>query len=231
MAINQSFRRDLYCRGPRAWRSSMAQLAQYTLHGLRAPAEGPLQIVTSFGTLTINAEVAAAVFGALAKGPQRIADLAALPVFNDRSKALHEPIQVATLLLHAGFVSLGCTRQSLDDVDAFNGAIAQRVTEDFTPYGCLIARHTPTTVPAGDVDMLLYRIAVSDRLSDDPHKLGAALLDDLLASGRTLLRDGKALEIQQERYDQAVQIADTFLTDTLPVWRRLGVVPAMQAPG
>lgn len=222
LAINQSFRRDLYCRGPRAMRNSMTQLAQYTLHALRVPEEGSMQVVTTFGALTISAEVVAAVFGALAMGPQRIADLAALSVFGD--KPLHEPIQVATLLLQAGYVSLGAAQRPLDGIAAFNGAVARRVIEDFAPYGCLVARATPTAVTVGDVDMVLYRIVTSDRFSDDPYKIGTALLDDLLASGRTLLRDGKALEIPEERYDQAVQIAGEFLKTTLPVWRKLGVV-------
>lgn len=221
LAINQSFRRDLYCRGPRALRTSMTQLSACTLHLMRRAPEGELQVATSFGALTIRAEVAAAVFAALGNGPQRIADLAALPVFRD--KALHEPIQVATLLLSAGHVSLGGAQQADEGVAAFNAAVAQRVVDEFAPYACLAARHSPTGIAAGDIDMILHRI-VSSGTDEDAYKLGARLLDEVIASGRSLLRDGKPIEVPEERFDQAVQIANEFLANTLPTWRRLGVV-------
>lgn len=223
LAINQSFRRDLYCRGPRSTRSSMNKLSQFTLHANRMPPAGALQIPASFNTLTISPDVVAAVFEALQKAPQRISELATLPAF--AGKSLHEPIQVATLLLHAGYVSLGGAQQDALAVAKFNAIVSQRVVDEFAPYGCLAARNTPTAVVAVDTDMALYRLVTETTdLQTDPYKLGARLLDTVLASGRTLLRDGKAIEIPDERFDQATQIAKDFLDSTLPAWKRLGVV-------
>src|SRR3546814_5678502 len=59
LAINQSFRRDLYCRGPRSLRGSMQQLAEQRLIVAHVPEfDAQLEIVGSFGNLNIRNDVA-----------------------------------------------------------------------------------------------------------------------------------------------------------------------------
>src|SRR3546814_19758607 len=92
LAINQSFRRDLYCRGPRSLRGSMQQLAEQRLIVAHVPEfDAQLEIVGSFGNLNIRNDVAEAVFASLKPGPQRISDFATLPVFS--GQPLAEPTQ------------------------------------------------------------------------------------------------------------------------------------------
>lgn len=222
LAINQSFRRDLYCRGPRRLINSMSRLAQYTLHANRVPAKGALQIPVSYNTLTVNAGFADAVFEALARGPQTIAALAALPVF--ASGGLAEAIQVATLLLHAGHVSLAGAQTPSDSIRAFNEVVAGRVIADQVPYGVLAARHTPNCVSAGDIDMALYTLVSDGDAGGDATALGARLLDTLLAAGRTVSQDGKPLETREEHLRKTTELAGRFLDHTLPLWKRLGVL-------
>ncbi|HEY1078144.1 MAG TPA: class I SAM-dependent methyltransferase [Fontimonas sp.] len=227
LAINQSFRRDLYCRGPRAMRSSMARLSEFRIIANRAPeGKDALTIQTTYGSLLISRDVVDGVFKALSKGPKTIGELAALKVFS--GKPLSEAIQVATLLLSAGHVSLGGSQKPQMAMDVFNQTVARRTVEEFAPYGCLAARNTPTAVAAGEIDMIFYRIIGDEKRSaksgEDPYKLGAAMLDELQTTGRTLLRDGKPMEIPEERFDHSVQIANEFVSRTLPAWRQLGVV-------
>ncbi len=230
LAINQSFRRDLYCRGPRAMRNSIQALGAYKLYANRTPPAGALQVQTTFGALTIGAEFIAAIFEALNKAPLCIAEIAALPVFKD--KALNEPIQVATLLLTAGFVSLGGSQEaSAEGIAAFNSAVSQRVVDDFAPYGCLATARVPTALAASDIDMLLYQEVHALKATDDPYKLGARVLDRLLASGRTLMNDGKAIDIPEERFDRATQLARDFIEHTLPVWKSVGLVVSTTGSG
>ncbi len=50
------------------------------------------------------------------------------------------------------------------------------------------------------------------------------MLDRLLASGRTLMNDGKTIDIPEERFDRATQLAMDFLEFTLPVWKAKAAV-------
>src|SRR3546814_18815915 len=88
-------------RSPRSLRGSMQQLAEQRLIVAHVPEfDAQLEIVGSFGNLNIRNDVAEAVFASLKQGPQRIADLAALPVFS--SKPMARPYQLVTLLLQPG---------------------------------------------------------------------------------------------------------------------------------
>ncbi|HEY1077143.1 MAG TPA: class I SAM-dependent methyltransferase [Fontimonas sp.] len=227
LAINQSFRRDLYCRGPRALHNSMARLSAFTLHAQRRPeVSDTLTIQTTAGTLSIQRVIVEAIFDALAEAPMTIGELARLEVFT--GKAPQEPIQVATLLLSAGHVSLSGAQRAGTAIRAFNRTVAGRVAAEFLPYPCLATPLSPTGVAVGDVDMLLY-LLVSDEaqagaMIGDPYRLATCLIDALQASGRALLRGGRPIEIPEERFDHAAQIAKDFIDRVLPSWRRLGVL-------
>lgn len=222
LAINQSFRRDLYCRGPRQLNNSMKQLARCRLHANRIPAKGAIPVPVSYNTLSVNADFADAVFGELARGSRTIAELAALPVF--KNKGLAEPIQVAMLLVHGGHASLGGSQAPQESVTAFNRAVAGRVAGDAAPYGVLAARHTPTGIAASDTDMTLYTLIDGAGAGEDANALGARLIDALQAAGRTVVRDGKLLDTPEARFSHAAALAGGFLDHTLPVWKRLGVI-------
>src|SRR3546814_11562043 len=69
-------------------RGSMQQLAEQRLIVAHVPEfDAQLEIVGSFGNLNIRNDVAEAVFASLKQGPQRIADLAALPFFSGKPLA------------------------------------------------------------------------------------------------------------------------------------------------
>src|SRR3546814_501812 len=173
--------------------------------------------------LNIRNDVAEAVFASLKQGPQRIADLAALPVFS--GKPLAEPIQVVTLLLHAGHVVLEGPALPIERIAAFNDHVARAVLDGLTPYGNLAARHAPTAVSASDFDMALYGLLRDDiTLAEAPDKLSARVLDTLLASSRTIMREGKVLESPNDRYERVSGLTADFLDRALPVWRRLCIV-------
>src|SRR3546814_6493021 len=109
-------------------RGSMQQLAEQRLIVAHVPEfDAQLEIVGSFGNLNIRNDVAEAVFASLKQGPQRIADLAALPVFS--GKPLAEPIQVETLLLHAGHVVLEGPALPIERIAAFNDHVARAVLD------------------------------------------------------------------------------------------------------
>src|SRR3546814_18297035 len=129
----------------------MQQLAEQRLIVAHVPEfDAQLEIVGSFGNLNIRNDVAEAVFASLKQGPQRIADLAALPVFS--GKPLAEPIQAVTLLLHAGHVVLEGPALPIERSAAFNDPVARAPPACLTPYGHHAARPAPPPASAHDFD-------------------------------------------------------------------------------
>ena len=224
LAINQSFRRDIFCRGPRETRRSMALLDQCKLIAGRSlkkarPELG--EVPTSFGNLTITGRLLDAVVDKLTQGPASLGELAALDAF--RGKPKQDAIQVATLLLHAGHVNLGLSHPAQDSVADFNRAVSKAVIADFASYGCLAARNTPTAVTANDIDMAIYPLLEGVE-KPDAKRLATQLVDNLLGSGRTILKNGKVLEIPDEQFSHASELTHDLVNNTLPTWKRLGVV-------
>src|SRR3546814_9288426 len=75
-------------------------------------------------------------------------------------------------------------------------------TDTLFPYTTLF-RSAPTAVSASDFDMALYGLLRDDiTLAEAPDKLSARVLDTLLASSRTIMRDGKVLESPNDRYER-----------------------------
>ena len=223
LMLNQSFRRDLYCRGPRRQRKSMAQLGAFSVVAGRPLVEGDVcRIGTSFGHVTIDSALAKAVHAAVLDQPHTLDELGRLAPL--AKKSAQDLIQVVTMLLHAGHLAL--VHSSGAGVELFNDVVSQQVIDEFVPYTCLIGAHTPTALGAGDTDMALYRI-VRQAKPQSSKQLAAALVDSLRASGRNLVKNGKVLSVPDEAFEQAQALSETFLSQTLPLWQRLGVMPAL----
>lgn len=222
LAINQSFRRDVFCRGPRETRRSMLLLDQYTLLAGRSLSQQVGEVATSFGNLTLTQSLLDAVVDRLMQGPARIADLIALEAF--RGKPRQDVIQIVTLLLQAGHLHLGIDQASDASIARFNQAVSSAVITDFAAYGSLAAQHTPTAVPATDIEMALYGSHVAAGAPPDVERLASDLLGQLRASGRTLIRDGRTLETEPEQQAEAKRLVAEFIGRTLPSWQRLGVL-------
>jgi hypothetical protein len=144
MAINQSFRRDIFCRGPRESRNGMAHLDEYTLTAGAHLSRQSGEVATTFGHLKLPGDLLDAVVDRLQQGPARIADLRALDAFRSPKRAdtvqvttmrLHamevfrsakrgDALQMATLLLHAGRVNLAPPQSAQDSLARFSTAVA-----------------------------------------------------------------------------------------------------------
>lgn len=218
---NQSFRRDLYCRGPRLQRRSMAQLGAFSVVAGRPLDETEVcRISTSFGHLTIDFTLAQAIYAAVLDQPRTLDHVASLAPMTE--KPVHELIQVVTMLLHAGYLALA--HSAAARVEALNDVVSQQVIDEFVPYTCLVGAHTPTALGASDTDMAFYRIVRQAPLQNSK-QLAAALVDSLRASGRNLVKSGKVLSVPDEAFEHAQTLSEKFLGQTLPLWQRLGVMP------
>ena len=74
-----------------------------------------------------------------------------------------------------------------------------------------------------EYELALYPLVAGSVPIEAP-LLAAQLRDRLLSSGRSLLDNGEAVTDPQAQLDKARVLVDDFIANTLPDWRRLGVV-------
>lgn len=222
LAMNQGFRRDLFGRGLRYGPRNAAMIGQVRLIARRGLNREQRKVGTAFGSLDLPQDLLDSVIEALQDGSERIATLALRGAFAGRP--LTDAIQVASLLLHAGHVAL-CLPQSLPAarVAAFNRAVARATLDQWLPYACLQGTRSACPREVQEYELALYPLVAGSVPIEAP-LLAAQLRDRLLSSGRSLLDNGEAVTDPQAQLDKARVLVDDFIANTLPDWRRLGVV-------
>lgn len=220
-AINQSFRRDLYQRGAiKAWPVPHADAwKNVRLMGIRLPEEGKYTFNTAFGEVNGQSELYAPLMAALQESPKTLAQLHALPPF--AGQPLARVIQVATFLLHGGFVVLHHPGGDAKGASRVNRAIARAVTEG-APYSQLVCAHCGQATTAATVDLLLLD-TLATGAEPKAAVLATGLLQRLAALGRSLQKNGAAITESAAASQEAHTLAEQFLTTRLPEWKRLGV--------
>lgn len=220
-AINQSFRRDIFCRGARrAFGRSLDAAMSSTFHLVSIPRDEPLKVATSFGELTLKQETFNPLIEALKKGPKTLAELAALGGIVEQG--VSNAVQSVLLLVQGGVISVG--RASVTDAKTaqrFNKLMARSVCEG-APYGHIATPALGSALAASDIDCMLFDVWFADPKSDAA-KLSKGLTDRLAKLGRSLSHEGKPLsgEPLQERIDK---LAKTFAETSVPRWRKLGAI-------
>jgi SAM-dependent methyltransferase len=218
--INQTFRRDLYTRGglPRlpgdqGWRQDF--------HFWRAnddPIPEQISVKTSFGTIAMQAKKYAFIFGAVGDRSATIDDLLASA---PPEVELGSVVQVLLLLTHSGWLTVGSASQlECDSLSELNQRLASAVARG-GPYRYLAGPRAGTAVHASDLEMLLLD-AYNGKISDFAPNATSALKARLDFLGKRLVKDGEAIG-QSEENKQLLRLTETFITRTLPIWRRLGV--------
>ncbi|NJC05713.1 SAM-dependent methyltransferase [Sphingomonas kaistensis] len=217
--INQTFRRDLYVRGPRRRHpGESAWQEEFRLWRIKwSDLPETIGVTTAFGSASLKATEIAAIFDAIGEGSCSLAELAALPgVGADR----HLLTQKLVLLVHGGW--LGCSRG--EPGGAGMGAVNARVASLAAvgaPYRNLAAANLGSAIAVVDSEILLF-----DAYCQNPRRFeqeaGAMLSERLARLGRRLAKDGQPLTGDAEAA-QVEQQAATFTSRTLPAWRRLGI--------
>lgn len=219
--INQTFRRDVHVRGPRrrhALETSWQQGFRFwRLNSAPVPDEMP--IATSFGSVKLGAKNYASLLEAIGDSSLSLAELTALSTSQADRRSLNQNL---LLLVHAGW--LGCGRRELpaDQAATQSNAAVARLAGVGGPYRHLAAPNLGSAVPATDSELLLLEGYVSARAEFEKAP-DAYLKSRLDRIGRKLAKDGKPLPANEEA-ELIRSLAATFTGQTLPVWRKLGVV-------
>jgi SAM-dependent methyltransferase len=221
---NQSFRRDVFSRGATPlWpvqRQEIVLQQRFALVSRPAQSE-EIKFKTSLGELKGKSEIYQLFYDQLASGPKTTAELMQVPTA--KPLTLGDMLQALAFMLNAGHITfylpLGNPQPALD----LNRAIALAVAEG-APYRFVIATQIGYVLTVSDVD-LIFLAQVYKQPDIQAPELGTQLTDCLLALGKGINRDGKALITQVDLLPHAQEIAVTFLENTLPEWRKLGVCP------
>jgi SAM-dependent methyltransferase len=223
IVINQSFRRDIFCRGPRRGNGRMFE-STTLLHLLVEPFGEELEdIKTSFGTIKLEPSAYAEIVGALAKGPHTIEQIHQLPISRGRGRMQTSGTLLS--LLHKGILGAGAAGPgNVATCNRLNLAIAHGQAMGL-PYHHIAASTIGAGIAASDFDLTM--ITCLDAMSEPVSlaTLSKAAVASAAKLGRKILHENKEVtgEAAEKRVADGVK---KFLDKRLPLMRRLGAVPA-----
>ncbi|CAD5106408.1 class I SAM-dependent methyltransferase [Zestomonas carbonaria] len=210
MARNQSQRRDLYQREPRALRADehrQALLAGCWAALPGAPADGGLTFDTRIGPVQGDEQLFAPLLAALAEGPQSFAELARRPALAAQIGNLSAALQMLAWAGHAHPLLNG--EVAVERCQALNRVLSEGALHG-AGYRYLAAPSLGAPLAADLLEMAAVRV-----LLEHPHLRGRLFRETVLA---VLRRADLAAG------DEQVRRLDAFEARTLPAWLRLGVV-------
>lgn len=219
--LNQGFRRDVYCRGPRKpFAPGGGPLLDVRLRLAGRPQGDEVKVATTVGEAKVPPDAVTPIVAALQKGPRtvgQLATLSGLPIGDSNRN-----IQTLILLVHAGVLQVvSRIEQSGDAAQRLNMEIAASVAEG-APYAQLAAPVLGSAVAAADVDLLMLHAWHKNQRADAA-TLSSALCENLVRLGRGISHDGQVLS-GEALAGRARELATMFLTRQLPRWRELGAV-------
>ncbi|MCX7946871.1 MAG: class I SAM-dependent methyltransferase [Hydrogenophilus sp.] len=228
----QSFRRDLWVKGPLPLWPQLQQnhLAAISFTLLRSPPEptpdGGYRYLTALGELTARADAYSPLFAALAAGPKTIAQLLALP--DPAPRGLIPLLQALGLMLHADQIAILPPRLDPNRLAALNAILLDQIALG-APYRQILAPRLGAVVTASDIDLLaLDLLRRTPTLADNPEALAQALDAKLRQLHRTLTRDGLPITDPADHLARSRELTQTFLTQTRPLWQNWGLWPTPQ---
>jgi SAM-dependent methyltransferase len=221
--LNTNFRKDVFVRGARKLNPLLRKelLGSYGLALAVSRDAVQLKIKTVFGEVNAKPEMAIPLCDALARGPQTLAQLAALPAF--AGGGLEDVAQLAALFVtsrQAVLYDAGYASQSNDAAKRMNVAIAAGAR-----YGdeiqSLCSGLAGTAVGAPYVPRLVYWLIVANGVDSDAKSLAEAGWQIMRAQGRHMMKDGVLLNDNAGNLAELQSHVERVLREDLPIWRNL----------
>jgi SAM-dependent methyltransferase len=222
-AANKRFRRDLYARG-----SALLTPAEHlrTLAGtkfaLAVPSKSAmLRFAGPLMELTGREELYRPLLDTLGEKNASFEDLLALPAFGkDKANVL---LDCLALLVHSGQVlPLLAPAADADAAHRFNRMIVDHARGGRI-YSHLASPVARTGVPVSDFGLLTLA-AIYDGKAEDVASVARHAMGILKILGRRPMKEGRLVEDDGEATIFLAESMQPILHDTVPVWRRLGVL-------
>lgn len=219
--MNRQFRRDLYAKGglPLDPAARIAQLMATRFVLTTLPADVPRTVLTTLGSLSLNAAVFDPVIAAFAEGPRTIAEV----MDSDATRALGFPVVLEAVIILVGNNHMQPCLPAAGDAArarrtvAFNTAVMERAL-DSSELLFLASPLTGGGVQINRFDQLF--LLARQRGHDDPP---AFVCDRLVARNEGLMRNGQALRTAQENLDHLRERYTEFQR-RLPILQQLGIL-------
>ncbi|KAB1068739.1 class I SAM-dependent methyltransferase [Methylobacterium planeticum] len=228
VASNKQFRRDLFARGSSTLTPAEHSVILGATHFVLAVPRSQVsfKITSLLGDLDANPEIYGAVADLLGEKTASFAEIASLPVF--REGGTRSALQVIGLFVHSGQVLPApggdAAIHTLDPRSAqrLNRVIAEKMLQGRT-YSFLAAPIAGSGVQAAATDLLMLA-AVLNGQGESTETTSTYVIQAMQRLGINWVKEGKTITDPTERQIVVRADSETFLSEKLPFWRRLGVL-------
>ena len=219
LAINQSFRRDVFVRGVSpVWTGEQLNLfAQKMVILTQDPDAVSLKFQTSFGEVTGREDVYKPIIETLARGPMKIAELSkALPGLNVASI-----LQSISLLAHGNAVGFHVPDAKKKPAVQFNQVIAEAVSRG-APYRYLALPCVGTGYTLDEIQYMA--LDACNKGANTLEAMASGVEQRLKGLNKSILKDGTPVPYGGETVKELTARLEGFVHKTLPMLKRLGGV-------
>ena len=227
LATARPFRRDIYCRGPsRLTGAETQQLLEVLRFAGLGPPPGPpgsedITFDCPTGQVLGTARIYRPLLDRLRDGPLGVREALAMPGF--RGAALPDVMQAFALLVSGGRAHpVAATRTDGTATRRLNRALAG-LNALGIDRAVLAAPAIGSAITADAVEVMVAG-ALLDGAAADPVALTELMSASLARAGRSVLRDGVAIDDPAEARATLAASVATLVAERLPLFRRLGIL-------
>lgn len=230
-ASNKGFRRDIYQKGLSSLTTQeyLEAVHRIRLCPLNIPKPAPgtatveeIKFKTPMGEANGHKDLYAPLLRLLDEGPRSLGEIAAQPSM--ANKSLGDLVEIALLLVNAGYAHPCLEGASQAAASNFNRAVCQAVLDGHN-YNFLAAPHLGSGIAAAFMDIVAAQV-----LAAEPDLGENAFVDKtwqmLDAKGRRLVKDGNILATKEESEAELKSVLASFRGGKSNQWRRLGILPS-----
>jgi len=229
LAIVQSFRRDLFVRGPcppsPTWRRNV--LSGLGLASCSPEGENPHVFDIALGHFSLDPAFTSTLLAALGDGVRSVGALT-----QDLGLDLEELLSRLSLLISHGAVGVRIPAatdpdEADGDIERFNRRCLELLIagED---VGGLLSPVLLQPVPVNPLEAFFLQLADADLPDDDAAQL--VWMGITMAGGSVKDPEGRPIEDPQQALAQLRAFGEAFRRGRLPLLRRIGIVPTTPSP-
>jgi SAM-dependent methyltransferase len=225
IAVNQSFRRDLYVKGKgRAWPIQIADTLRQTgvcVNPFRALPQNEDLFVFSTGILEVKGLREPYMKLIDAVKATKSQSLSIEELSSNSGTPFLETVQMASLLVHSGWFGLtgANVKESVASAHKLNKAILQQVLKG-APYRFLASPGTGVGLNTTEIEMVM--LATREHASAEKKHI-AEIGKHLRLLGRALLKEGKPIQDESEIEETLLKQQRSFMAG-MGMWTQVGVI-------
>ncbi len=229
LATVQTFRRDLFAKGPCTpslpWRRAV--LSQLTLCACTPVGESSEGFETGLGRLSMDSSFVSGLQDALADGPCALGEVSGLFPLD-----LDEMVRRLSVLIQAGVVGLSLPEaQPADGRDRIVSAFNHRALASITAgeeIGALLSPVLLQPIPVTLLESFFLQSAAADLPAEEVVQL--VWMGVAMAGGSIKDKEGQPIEDPPQALENLREFWTSFSAKRLPVLRRLGLAPSPAQP-